>query len=206
MGKSVRQPFGEGFVVWSLADPENPREVEIYRTGGKGTHRNFTPAVPTFTRQLCPRVTTATSIRLLIQRSGKAGGGFALVASGSMDGGGSPASSMARCSTEARMCEGTEPIFLKRRRVCHPRHLRCGDFPSSSRATFPSRRRSRLTSAYVPRCRSARGRWSSSTRRRLRNRQRAAWLAGIVDVSDETKPRLISLFPQPDAAGGIGGA
>jgi hypothetical protein len=33
--------FGEGFVVWSLADPEDPKELGIYRTGGKGTHRNF---------------------------------------------------------------------------------------------------------------------------------------------------------------------
>jgi hypothetical protein len=33
--------FGEGFVIWSLADPENPKQVGIYRTGGKGTHRNF---------------------------------------------------------------------------------------------------------------------------------------------------------------------
>jgi hypothetical protein len=33
--------FGEGFVIWSLADPEDPKELGIYRTGGKGTHRNF---------------------------------------------------------------------------------------------------------------------------------------------------------------------
>jgi hypothetical protein len=40
-GNEAGQPFGEGFVVWSLADPENPRELGVYRTGGKGTHRNF---------------------------------------------------------------------------------------------------------------------------------------------------------------------
>ncbi|MCE9659057.1 MAG: hypothetical protein K8R60_10890 [Burkholderiales bacterium] len=33
--------FGEGFHIWSLEDPENPRQLGTYRTGGSGTHRNF---------------------------------------------------------------------------------------------------------------------------------------------------------------------
>jgi hypothetical protein len=40
-GNKPDQPFGEGFVIWSLADPENPEQLGVYRTGGKGTHRNF---------------------------------------------------------------------------------------------------------------------------------------------------------------------
>jgi hypothetical protein len=40
-GNQSGRPFGEGFVIWSLADPESPRELGIYHTGGKGTHRNF---------------------------------------------------------------------------------------------------------------------------------------------------------------------
>lgn len=33
--------FDEGFLIWSLEDPENPRRLGQYRTGGDGTHRNF---------------------------------------------------------------------------------------------------------------------------------------------------------------------
>lgn len=40
-GADPNAPFGEGFVIWSLADPENPAQLGHYRTGGKGTHRNF---------------------------------------------------------------------------------------------------------------------------------------------------------------------
>src|SRR5262249_5109113 len=34
-------PFEEGFYIWSLADPEDPRLLGHYRTGGFGTHRNY---------------------------------------------------------------------------------------------------------------------------------------------------------------------
>lgn len=34
-------PFGEGFDIWSLADPEDPKLLGHYATGGDGTHRNF---------------------------------------------------------------------------------------------------------------------------------------------------------------------
>lgn len=33
--------YGEGFYIWSLADPENPQRLGHYKTGGKGTHRNY---------------------------------------------------------------------------------------------------------------------------------------------------------------------
>jgi hypothetical protein len=31
----------EGFLIWDLADPENPKQIGHYRTGGDGTHRNY---------------------------------------------------------------------------------------------------------------------------------------------------------------------
>jgi hypothetical protein len=31
----------EGFVVWSLIDPENPQKLGHFRTNGSGTHRNY---------------------------------------------------------------------------------------------------------------------------------------------------------------------
>ena len=40
-GGDPKGPFGEGFLIWDLADPENPKQLGHYRTGGLGTHRNF---------------------------------------------------------------------------------------------------------------------------------------------------------------------
>lgn len=31
----------EGFVIWDLADPENPKQLGVFKTGGSGTHRNY---------------------------------------------------------------------------------------------------------------------------------------------------------------------
>lgn len=31
----------EGFVIWSLENPENPKQLGIFKTGGSGTHRNY---------------------------------------------------------------------------------------------------------------------------------------------------------------------
>jgi hypothetical protein len=33
--------FDEGFLIWDLADPENPTLKGQYKTGGAGTHRNY---------------------------------------------------------------------------------------------------------------------------------------------------------------------
>jgi hypothetical protein len=34
-------PGAEGFYIWGLDDPENPKRLGHYRTGGDGTHRNY---------------------------------------------------------------------------------------------------------------------------------------------------------------------
>jgi hypothetical protein len=34
-------PYGEGFDIWNLLDPENPQKLGTYKTGGQGTHRNY---------------------------------------------------------------------------------------------------------------------------------------------------------------------
>jgi hypothetical protein len=36
-------PFGEGVVIWSLAEPTRPKPLGMFRTGGTGTHRNGYP-------------------------------------------------------------------------------------------------------------------------------------------------------------------
>jgi len=35
------KPFGEGFLIWDLTDPEKPRRLGHHRTGYRGTHRNY---------------------------------------------------------------------------------------------------------------------------------------------------------------------
>ena len=40
-GGDPNQPFEEGVLIWSLADPTNPELLGHFRTGGTGTHRNF---------------------------------------------------------------------------------------------------------------------------------------------------------------------
>jgi hypothetical protein len=40
-GGDTIAPFDEGFLIWDLADPENPELLGHYKTGGAGTHRNF---------------------------------------------------------------------------------------------------------------------------------------------------------------------
>jgi hypothetical protein len=31
----------EGFAIWDLEDPENPQKLGVFKTGGSGTHRNY---------------------------------------------------------------------------------------------------------------------------------------------------------------------
>jgi hypothetical protein len=40
-GGDANGPYGEGFIIWSLDDPEDPRQLGHYKTGGLGTHRNY---------------------------------------------------------------------------------------------------------------------------------------------------------------------
>ncbi|HEX9461195.1 MAG TPA: hypothetical protein VGB82_01225 [Alphaproteobacteria bacterium] len=40
-GETPNAPFGEGFLIWDLADPEDPKPLGHFKTGGAGTHRNY---------------------------------------------------------------------------------------------------------------------------------------------------------------------
>jgi len=40
-GGDPNAPFGDGILIWDLADPEHPKQVGHWKTGGKGTHRNY---------------------------------------------------------------------------------------------------------------------------------------------------------------------
>jgi len=34
-------PFSEGMLIWDVEDPEDPKQIGAYSTGGTGTHRNY---------------------------------------------------------------------------------------------------------------------------------------------------------------------
>lgn len=40
-GGDANGPFGEGFLIWDLSNPEDPQQLGHYKTGGMGTHRNY---------------------------------------------------------------------------------------------------------------------------------------------------------------------
>jgi hypothetical protein len=40
-GGAPDAPYDEGMIFWDLADPEDPRPIGQFRTGGSGTHRNY---------------------------------------------------------------------------------------------------------------------------------------------------------------------
>jgi hypothetical protein len=40
-GDTPGAPYGEGFLIWNLTDPEDPRQIGHFHTGGGGTHRNY---------------------------------------------------------------------------------------------------------------------------------------------------------------------
>ena len=40
-GGQPGQPYEEGFLIWDLTDPEDPKRLGHFKTGGSGTHRNY---------------------------------------------------------------------------------------------------------------------------------------------------------------------
>ncbi len=39
-GTDPNKPFDEGFLIWDVSDPVNPKKLGQWKTGGRGTHRN----------------------------------------------------------------------------------------------------------------------------------------------------------------------
>jgi hypothetical protein len=40
-GGDASKPYDEGVLIWDIADPVNPKQLGQYKTGGNGTHRNY---------------------------------------------------------------------------------------------------------------------------------------------------------------------
>jgi hypothetical protein len=204
-GRDAGHSFGEGFLIWDLSDPENPRQLGAYRTGGKGTHRNFYDG---------GRYVHTTALP-----EGYDGHIYQIVDIGD------PANpvEISRWWREGQWTAGGEPG------VKHGTLLHGGAYVRGDRAYLPysaggfvildisDLKAPKLISdlpfsppfqAYicvhtaVPLDKRPLVIVNSEAIEEQGNEPLG--YAGIVDISDETRPRLISLFPQPVPPEGLG--
>ena len=204
-GGTPGAPHDEGFIVWDLADPEAPRRLGQYRTGGDGTHRNFysggryvhtTALPPGYQGHIYQIVDVADPARPVeVSRWWRPGqwvaGGEAGVENGTMLHGGA----YVKGSRAYLPYSAGGFVILDISDVTKPRLV--SDLPFSPpfqsfiavHSAVPLTRRPLVvvnSEAISERCDEPLG------------------YVGIVDVSREEKPRLISLFPLPHPPEGLG--
>jgi hypothetical protein len=197
-GGDEGKKFSEGFLIWDVSDPKNPRELGHYHTGSTGTHRNFydggslvhvAGGAPGFDGKIYHIVDISDPAKpkqisrfaLEEQKTGaaafgKSGAKFSLHGPAHVEG------------NRAYLSYGDGGgIILDVSRIEAPRMV--------SRLAFTGMCSRQGIHTYLP-----------LARRKLalindeaiaENGEENLNLAGIVDISDETKPHLISLFPQP---------
>ena len=203
-GEQPGAPFGEGFVIWDLADPEAPKQLGKYLTGGSGTHRNFysggryvhATALPEgyegHIYQIVDISDPATPVE--VSRWWRHGqwiaGGEPGVPYGTLLHGGA----YVRGDRAYLPYSAGGFVILDISDVRHPKLV--GDLPFS-----PPFQAFIAVHSAVP----LNGRPLVVVNSEAIEEQGNEPLgyAGIVDISDESKPRLISLFPQPTPPQGM---
>jgi hypothetical protein len=197
-GGAEDQPFSEGFLIWDVADPKSPRQLGHFRTGSTGTHRNFydggnlvhaAGGAPGFDGKIYhvvdisdPAKPKQVSHFFLEEQKkdatklGKSGAKFSLHGPAHIEG------------SRAYLSYGDGGgVILDVSDIEAPRMV--------SRVAFQGLCSRQGIHTYLP-----------LPRRKLavindeainENGDENLNLAGIVDISDENQPRLISLFPQP---------
>jgi hypothetical protein len=197
-GGDPDKPCEEGFLIWDLADPEQPRLLGHYRSGGDGTHRNYydggrdvhtTALPPGFDGHIYQIVDIADPARPVEisrwwRRGQWVGGGEAGVPFGTMlHGGAYVAGDRAYLPYSAGGF-----VILDISDVRQPKLV--SDLPFSPpfqsfiavHTAQPLAERKLVivnSEAIAERC------------------QEPLGYAGIVDIADERAPRLVSLFPLP---------
>jgi hypothetical protein len=204
-GGAQDAPFGEGFYVWSLEDPENPVRLGHYRTGGAGTHRNYydggryvhATALPDGYEghiyqivDISDPANPAEVSRWWRKGQWVAGGETGAPAGTMLHGG-----AHVKCGRAFLPYSAGGFVILDISDVRRPKMV--GDLPFSPpfqsfiavHSAVPLARRPLVvvnSEAIAERCDEPLG------------------YVGIVDVSNEAKPRLISLFPLPHPPKGMG--
>jgi hypothetical protein len=197
--------FGEGFVIWDLADPEEPRQLGKYLTGGKGTHRNFysggryvhATALPEGYDGHIYQIVDISDPQRPVEvsrwwRHGQwTAGGEPGVRHGTLLHGGA----YVKGDRAYLPYSAGGFVILDISDVGSPKLV--GDLPFS-----PPFQAFICVHTAVP----LNGRPLAVVNSEAIEEQGNEPLgyAGIVDISDETKPRLISLFPQPRPPEGMG--
>ncbi len=204
-GNQSGSAFGEGFVIWSLADPEDPKELGIYRTGGKGTHRNFYAGGPYVHATALPDGYDGHIYQIVdisnpaspveVSRWWRHGqwtvGGEPGVKFGTLLHGGA----YVRGERAYLPYSAGGFVILDISDVKAPKLV--GDLPFS-----PPFQAYICVHTAVPL--SARPLVVVNSEAIEEQGKEPLGYAGIVDISDETNPRLISLFPQPVPPQGLG--
>jgi len=204
-GKQTDDPFGEGFVIWDLADAESPRELGKYKTGGKGTHRNFyaggqyvhaTALPPGYDGHIYQIVDISDPANPVeVSRWWRHGqwieGGEPGVPFGTLLHGGA----FVRGERAYLPYSAGGFVILDISDAATPRLV--GDLPFS-----PPFQAFIAVHSAVPL--SGRPLVVVNSEAIEEQGNEPLGYAGIVDISDETKPRLISLFPQPTPPKGMG--
>lgn len=197
--------FGEGFLVWDLSQPDDPKVLGQYKTGGKGTHRNFYAGgryvhATTLPEGYDGHIYQVVDIEdpenpVEISRWWKSGqwvaGGEAGVPFGTLLHGGA----YAKGNRAYLPYSAGGFVILDIEDITSPRLI--SDLPFS-----PPFQTFIAVHSAIP----LNGRPLVIVNSEAIEEQGAEPLgyAGIVDISDEHNPRLISLFPQPIPPVGMG--
>jgi hypothetical protein len=197
-GGDAGKPFGDGFIIWDLADPEDPKRIGHWKTGGKGTHRNYydggryvhaTGLPPGYDGHIYQVVDIANPAEPVeVSRWWR---------SGQWIEGGEPGVPFGTLLHGGAYVEGDRAylpysaggfVILDISDLTKPRLV--SDLPFSppfqafiaAHTAVPLRKKPLVV---------------VNSEAIAEKGDEPLGFAGIVDISDETKPRLISLFPQP---------
>jgi hypothetical protein len=189
------QPFAEGFFIFDVTDPTHPRQIGHFRTGSTGTHRNFyaggnlvhaAAGAPGMTGKIYRIVDIADPAKpreagrfWLSEQAGGATPGlkFSLHGPAHIEG------------DRAYLPYGDGgAIILDISDLSHPRMV--------SQLAFRGITASQGIHTFLPLSRHKIALINDEAIRE--NGDENLNLAGIVDISNESQPRLISLFPLPE--------
>jgi hypothetical protein len=194
-GGADDQPFSEGFLIWDVSQPTKPRQLGYFRTGSSGTHRNFydggslvhaAAAAPGFDKKIYRIVDISDPVEP------REVGRFSL-----------PEQAEGAAKTDARLsCHGPPHVEGNRAYLSYgdgggiivdvsdlanPRML--------GQIAFRGITSSQGIHTFLPLPRRKIALINDEAIRE--NGDEDLNMAGLVDIADEKKPRMISVFPLP---------
>ena len=202
-GGNADEPYAEGLMIWDIGDPEDPKIISQWKTGGVGTHRNIYPggdiaylsaAMPGFERRILVMLDVSDPAKP------KEAGRFWLPGQkeGEIKPGGQPCGFHGPLNISAdgkRGYLGYAPavLILDMEDISSPKIIGRLDMappfgddrsgPQALHTVLPLGREDILmvsSEAHAEGC-----------------DEEVMQYVGLVDIKDPTRPRLMSLFPEP---------